>query len=754
MVRLKGKLTVTKKTSSSKLKGVVAEEPLERIFTLEWHFYIALGVFLSVYVKCTSASIPSGDAGDFIMASHHFGVAHPPGYPLYVTLGYIWMKLLPFGSPAFKLNLLTSMIGGLAATIVYITTYKITNFIPSAVFASTVFGFSHLVWFHSVGAEIFSLNNLFCALLLYWVVRFQRAAVTNRARVAMEASFLSGLSMCNQHTSVLFISVVGSWMFISLLRDKAITAKQFACTGAIFTLALLPYIQLPLSAYFAGAPNTWGDHRTLSGIWKHFVREEYGTFRLQAQDGLSSDFLGNLRMYTRDVIKELGILTLLLCAACLTTVWHFSHIKTIVYVYAANIGVYILFFCNQANVDLSAKEFNKGVLERFWMQANIPVSILAGCGMWCLYSFIAERWKVEKLHYLLGLVALLVGTHQIRRNLTSCELNNNFIMRDFGRNMLDAVPRNGVLLVQGDMPSIITSYLRYSENYRPDVDVVDQELIGFNWYKSMIGPRFNHYIFPYDREVYFKEIQIRREEKEPFSYNFLDVFDVHRMAGVALYVYPLEMREGDESWTEIYEIVPTSMVFEVRHKEDSYSIEEFLDIADQRLKFDTSHINCDSSLYPVRSWEHLIADKCGAQAFLPAIYAQVKFTEDETAYIKPHNRLLMIKIFNFYRHACDTMTVILEDGTTKMLFKPDHNNYYGIMAYLLYQNYLSTEEFAEAGKYARVMNYQLETYMRRNDEGKDVKEDYKDIKSVLAGAMKQFPDLETNKDYDMVKLGI
>ena len=39
-------------------------------------------------------------------------------------------------------------------------------------------------------------------------------------QVAMEASFISGLSMCNQHTSILYIGVIGLWMFISLIRDK------------------------------------------------------------------------------------------------------------------------------------------------------------------------------------------------------------------------------------------------------------------------------------------------------------------------------------------------------------------------------------------------------------------------------------------------------------------------------------------------------------------------------------------------------
>ena len=166
--------------------------------------------------------------GDFILAAHHFGVAHPPGYPLYVSLGYIWMRLFPFGSPAYKLNFFTSIIGGVAAFILYITTYRyavhanccektdakymtlilisvfaqnffcfrLTGFAPSAVLASSAFAFSHLTWFHSIGAEIFALNNLFCGLLLYWVIKFQQTSVKSRAWVCAEIMNCSNI-ICN-----------------------------------------------------------------------------------------------------------------------------------------------------------------------------------------------------------------------------------------------------------------------------------------------------------------------------------------------------------------------------------------------------------------------------------------------------------------------------------------------------------------------------------------------------------------------------
>ena len=146
----KRKKKVLRRENKTDLESEDAEVAIEsHRSSILWHSLVCLGIFVAVYVKCTSASIPSGDAGDFIISAYHFGVAHPPGYPLYVTIGYIWMRILPFGTPAFKLNLLTSIIGGVAAFVVYITTFRLTRFVPSAILASSVFAFSHLTWFHS-----------------------------------------------------------------------------------------------------------------------------------------------------------------------------------------------------------------------------------------------------------------------------------------------------------------------------------------------------------------------------------------------------------------------------------------------------------------------------------------------------------------------------------------------------------------------------------------------------------------------------
>src|SRR5687768_3341379 len=75
-------------------------------------FFIALFVFI-----CTaSRTVTFEDSGLFILASHFWGIAHPPGYPLYTFLGHIF-SYLPFGTVAFRISLLSCLLGAGSAVL-------------------------------------------------------------------------------------------------------------------------------------------------------------------------------------------------------------------------------------------------------------------------------------------------------------------------------------------------------------------------------------------------------------------------------------------------------------------------------------------------------------------------------------------------------------------------------------------------------------------------------------------------------------
>ncbi len=74
-------------------------------------------VSLLVYLRTLLPGIAFGDWGEMQTVSHVLGVAHPTGYPTYVLLGWL-AQLVPIGSVAFRLNLLSAvLVAGALATV-------------------------------------------------------------------------------------------------------------------------------------------------------------------------------------------------------------------------------------------------------------------------------------------------------------------------------------------------------------------------------------------------------------------------------------------------------------------------------------------------------------------------------------------------------------------------------------------------------------------------------------------------------------
>ena len=60
-----------------------------------------------VYLFTVSPTVNFIDSGELITAAYEPGIAHPPGYPLYVLMGYVVTHLL-WGEVAWRLNVLSS----------------------------------------------------------------------------------------------------------------------------------------------------------------------------------------------------------------------------------------------------------------------------------------------------------------------------------------------------------------------------------------------------------------------------------------------------------------------------------------------------------------------------------------------------------------------------------------------------------------------------------------------------------------------
>src|SRR5882724_1527892 len=78
----------------------------------------ALVVFITSLVLYTWTLAPTVtlvDSGELIVAARSLGVAHPPGFPLYVLLAHL-ATLVPIGNVAVRVNFASAIFAALAAS--------------------------------------------------------------------------------------------------------------------------------------------------------------------------------------------------------------------------------------------------------------------------------------------------------------------------------------------------------------------------------------------------------------------------------------------------------------------------------------------------------------------------------------------------------------------------------------------------------------------------------------------------------------
>ncbi len=88
-------------------------------------------VALALYLRTLAPGLLWGDPGEFQFAAWLAGLAHPTGYPLYLILGWLWTHALPWGDPAWRMNLFSAAWGGVAVGLVYLTALRILRHVCS-----------------------------------------------------------------------------------------------------------------------------------------------------------------------------------------------------------------------------------------------------------------------------------------------------------------------------------------------------------------------------------------------------------------------------------------------------------------------------------------------------------------------------------------------------------------------------------------------------------------------------------------------
>ena len=440
--------------------------------------WISVSVFflvLVVYCSTLYPSVPGGDSGEFIASAFTLGVAHPPGYPLFTMLGKFF-TLLPWGSIAWRVNLLSALFGAGAAFFLHMSVWRWSRNIWAGITAAGLFAFSSLTWRWSVAAEVFALNNFFIALLLYLSVRYWQSRELNVVRLA---AFFFGLGMANHHLLALYGIPLSLWILWTG-RTQLLKPKEFAFLIGFFVLGLLPYLYLP----FAGAREgvmTWGDVSSWDGFWNHFFRRDYGTFNLGGRGesaGLGSSFV----IYIKDSAADLLWVGF---PIALFGIWTslkkegrggFAAITLVAFL------CYLVVFHSRANLQVNQLIFHT-VTTRFWQQSNLLICAWAGIGSAILFARVPAA-------------ALLIVVLQLGLHFRESDQHQNDYVKRYATNALGSLPQGALVLTAGDLETYAFHYLQECEGFRRDVRVIDRAMLWYPWMKKLVEKNYPEIVIP------------------------------------------------------------------------------------------------------------------------------------------------------------------------------------------------------------------------------------------------------------------
>ncbi|KAG7466439.1 hypothetical protein MATL_G00164750 [Megalops atlanticus] len=445
---------------------------------------------------------------------------------------------------------------------------------PGAALAGGVFAVSRLVWQWSMAAEVFSLNNLFVGLLFSLCACFHHAdSAPQRRKFAQWGALCCGLGLCNQHTLVLYIVVIVPWVLLRLHSHQELSLRVLTQLGLCFLGGFLPYLYLPVSSYWNTARWSWGDQTSLHGLLTHLLRAEYGTFSLAKTDSPAS-LATMLQAHLDHCMADLPLPVLILAGVALFLSPLNRRRCVLPWLLAGMLLLYSLFFAWRANLDIS-KPLLLGVVERFWLQSDAVLCVLAGLGLSVLVEGLERRlglggcgeqeagpslpdWWHTWPTPTTGEACLGRGAetglgpfsnqHRIRALAQDqgpewagpgeCDQSRNDVVERFARGLLDSIPQNSIVLTRGDLPGNTLRYLHYCQGLRPDVSLVDQEMMTYRWYVAKLGHHHHKVHFP---GHWWDPVQW--EEKRTFS---LEQFLLHNSQRAVFACIGLP--DGDPSW--------------------------------------------------------------------------------------------------------------------------------------------------------------------------------------------------------------
>lgn len=502
--------------------------------------FLAFLIPFAVYIFTTAHTVTFEDSGLFILSGYYWGLPHPPGYPLYTMLAHVF-TLLPIDTVAFRVNLLSVVLGALSCMLMYRIFLKVTSRKWMSLAAAFIVAFASTVWGQMIIAEVYALNIFLSLLFLDMCLR-----LSSGQEVEEKYLFWLGLVGAMALSNHWPIFIISGPAFLFYVDKRWLTKKKIIAflSGLIFVV--IPYLIMWWRSLQSPEISFLGEIGSVTEWVKYIARSYYSSTDASVlhswRDILSFyiDFVS--RLLYRDFVAVLAPLFFI-------GLWYAYRVRArnqfYSFVYLMCTTSFILPF----RLRLEFNVLNENVYSVFWL---LP---FFAYGYFILHGALWVESKFTRL----GLAILILGAGaNIFFNFAENNLQQDHFAEDYARVVLKNTPP-GVPLVastDSDVGPIAYTNLILKEN--PTIRLYTGSGVFFK--NRMVDPVASGI------ERRFKKTATFVQQNSPvYSVKNINIFDgrkdlpFHSIFNGVVYKYTNYAEEKDQISAEVVEMTKAAL---------------------------------------------------------------------------------------------------------------------------------------------------------------------------------------------------
>ena len=238
-----------------------------------WTGWLVTLIACTVYIMTSEAASSFWDCGEFISSAFKLQIPHPPGAPMFVLLGRIFIIL--FGdnplTAAKAVNTMSALASGFTILFLFWTIthfakrivvkqtgtepvgYQILAIMGAGIVGALAYTFSDSFWYSAVEGEVYALSSFFTALVFWAILKWEHKADQPGAdKWIIFIFYMMGLSIGVHLLNILTIPAIVMVYYFRQYKPT-ITGGLFAFLVGVVITGFIQVVLIQFTIKWAGA---------------------------------------------------------------------------------------------------------------------------------------------------------------------------------------------------------------------------------------------------------------------------------------------------------------------------------------------------------------------------------------------------------------------------------------------------------------------------------------------------------------------